>query len=108
MTKDSFSVVGSMTIAELSNKFLRTFGCALRVYKGKQLADGRMTINALNRRVTEKVNKNAGELKIKATEKIGDVEYKFKAHFGLTVQVADRHNSKLLPNNVTLGEGSRM
>ena len=107
-TNETFVISGSMTISEMSRKFLKTFGCSLRIYKGTQLADGRMTINALNKRVTSKIKKDASELKIKANEKVGDVEYKFKEHFGLKVQVADKHNSKLLPNVVTLGEGSRL
>ncbi len=107
-TNTNFEVEGTMTISDLSNRFLSAFGCALRVYKGAHIADGRMTINTLNEKSSAKINKDAGKLKIKATEKVGDVEDKFKAHFGLKVQVADKHNANLLPDTVTLGEGSRM
>jgi hypothetical protein len=47
-------------------------------------------------------------MKIKATEKVGDVEDKFLRHFGIKVQVADKHNGKLVPNEITLGEASRL
>jgi hypothetical protein len=104
----TFEIDDSMPITELSNRFRNTFGCTLRIYTGKKLADGRMTIRTLNQRTSLDVNKDAEKLKIKATEKVGDIEEKFLKHFGIKVQIADKHNESLVPNEITLGEASRL
>lgn len=107
-TNTSFEIENTMQITELSKKFHATFGCSLRIYKGKALADGRMTIKTLDARTSKEINKTAGKLTIKATEKVGDIEKKFSDHFGLTVQIADKNNSKLVSNEMTLGDASRL
>jgi hypothetical protein len=107
-TSGNFDIDNSMSIFELKKQFKAAFGCTLRVYKGKQFADGRMTIKTLDARTTAEIKKDAGKLKIKATEKVGDVEQKFKTHFGLSVQIADKLDSVLVPNEITLGEASRL
>jgi hypothetical protein len=104
----SFEIDDSMPITDLIKQFKSAFGCNLRIYKGKILADGRMTIRTLNEKTTLEIKKNAEKMKIKATEKVGDVEKKFLRHFGITVQIADKHNGKLVPNEITLGEASRL
>jgi hypothetical protein len=104
----SFEVDDSMPITELSKQFSATFGCVLRIYRGKKLADGRMTIRTLNERTTLEINKDAEKLKIRATEKVGEVEEKFLKHFGIKVQIADKHNGNLVPDELTLGEANRL
>jgi hypothetical protein len=104
----SFEIDDSTPIADLIKRFRLTFGCSLRIYKGKILADGRMTIRTLNEKTTLDINKNAEKMKIKASEKVGDVEDKFLHHFGIKVQIADKHNGKLVPDEITLGEASRL
>jgi hypothetical protein len=104
----SFEIDDSMPIADLIKQFKSAFGCSLRIYKGKILADGRMTIRTLNEKTSLEINKNAEKMKIKATEKVGDVENKFLRHFGIKVQVADKHNGRLAPDEITLGEASRL
>jgi Lon protease-like protein len=104
----SFEIDESMPITELTQKFRANFGCSLRVYRGKILADGRMTIRTLNKHTTLEINHVAEKLKIKATEKAGDVEKKFLEHFGIKVQIADKHNANLVPDEITLGEASRL
>jgi hypothetical protein len=107
-TNENFEIDESMLLSELSRKFKAAFGCTLRIYKGKQLANLRMTIRTLDARTSTEIKKDAEKLKIKATDKVGDVEQKFRKHFGLTVQIADRHNAKLVPNEITLGEAGRL
>jgi CxxC motif-containing protein len=104
----SFEIDESMPVTELSKQFKATFGCSLRIYTGKKLADGRMTIRTLNQRTSLEVNKDAEKLKIKATEKIGDVEAKFLNHFGIKVRIADKHDGNLVSGEITLGEASRL
>jgi hypothetical protein len=104
----SFEIDNSMSITDLTKQFKSAFGCSLRIYKGKAIADGRMTMRTLNEKTSLEINKNAGKMKIRATEKVGDVEEKFLHHFGVKVQIADKHNGKLVPNEITLGEASRL
>ncbi|MDR1623601.1 MAG: hypothetical protein LBS04_01310 [Tannerellaceae bacterium] len=104
----SFEIDDAMPITELAKQFHAAFGCSLRIYTGKKLADGRMTIRTLNQHTTLEVNKDAEKLKIRATEKVGDIEKKFLEHFGIKVQIADRHNGSLVPDEMTLGEASRL
>jgi hypothetical protein len=104
----SFEIDEAMPVTELSKQFRATFGCSLRIYTGKKLADGRMTIRTLNQRTSLDVNKDAEQLKIRATEKVGDVEAKFLNHFGIKVRIADKHDGNLVPGELTLGEASRL
>jgi hypothetical protein len=104
----SFEIEESMSITELSKQFRDTFGCSLRIYTGKKLADGRMSIRTLNQRTSLEVNNDAEKLKIRATEKVGDVEAKFLNHFGIKVRIADKYDKNLASGELTLGEASRL
>lgn len=44
-----FEVSSSMKVNALCTAFKKNFGLSLRVYKGKQLADGRMTLGEARR-----------------------------------------------------------
>lgn len=109
-TSADFNVEGTMKVNDLCKNFKNNFGLALRVYKGKQIAsDGRMTLNSLDQRTTQtSVKFDTGKLTIKANMKIGDVEQLFSEHFGITVQIADIENKKLLSDDITLGEAKRL
>jgi hypothetical protein len=107
-TNTSFEIDESMPITELSKQFRGTFGCSLRIYTGKKLADGRRTIRTLNECTRLDVNKDAENLVIKATEKVRDVEAKFLKHFGIKVRIADKHDGNLVAGELTLGEASRL
>lgn len=109
-TSADFNVESTMKVADLSKKFKENFGLSLRIYKGKQLAsDGRMTLNSLDQRTTQtSVNFDSGKLTLKACMRIGEIEKQFQSHFGITVQVADIENKKLLPDDLTLGDAKRL
>jgi len=108
-TSTDFEVEITMKVTDLTKQFKNKFGLSLRVYKGKKLADdGRMTLKTLDERTTQtSVNFDSNKLKIKASNKIGEVEELFLNHFGITVQIADIENKKLLDDNLTLGEAKR-
>lgn len=108
-TSADFSVESSMRVVVLCKTFKNNFGLSLRVYKGKQLADGRLSLNTLDQRTTQNsINFDANKLVIKANMKIGDVEDLFLNHFGIVVQIADIENKKLLSNDLTLGDAKRL
>lgn len=103
-----FEVNRTMKVNALCVEFKKNFGLSLRIYKGKQLADGRMTLATLDQRTTTlTVKTDALPMTIKANQKVGDVEELFKKQFGISVQIADYDNTKLCDNNLTLGEARR-
>lgn len=108
-TTTEFEVESSMKVSELSKKFKNKFGLSLRIYKGKKIADdGRMTLNTLDQRTTQtNVIFDSTKLKIKASQKVIDVENMFLNSLGIVVQIADAENKKLVDNYLTLGDAKR-
>jgi hypothetical protein len=76
-------------------------------YKGAAIADGDLTLAALNKKTTKDVKANADGLKIKASMKVGDAEKLFDTNFGVTVQIKDAKGTKLVPNGITIGQAAR-
>lgn len=103
-----FEVNRAMKVNALCVAFKKNFGLSLRIYKGKQLADGRMTLATLDQRTTTlSVKTGALPLTIKANQKVGDVEELFKKQFGIAVQIANYENTRLCDNDLTLGDARR-
>lgn len=104
-----FEVDAGMKLAELKKNFMKSFDLTLRVYVGKKLAsDGRMTIKSLDNRLNKnKVDFDAGKKTIRASMKVKEVEKLFLDHFGLTVQIADKADKKLVSDSLSLGDASR-
>ena len=109
-TSSEFEVESTMKVTDLTKQFKNKFGLSLRVYKGKKLADdGRMTLKTLDQRTTQtSVNFYSSKMKIKATQKVLEVENLFLENFGIVVQIADVENKKLLADDITLGDAKRM
>lgn len=106
-TSAEFTVAPQKKLKTLSADFLKTFGLQLVFYKGVQIADGNLTLNQLNNKVSQNVNTAANGLKIKASDKVGDVENAFKTHFGVTVQIKDKDGKICVPNGISLGKAAR-
>ena len=102
-----FTVAPNKKLKTLSADFKSAFGVSLVFYKGAQIADGDMTLAALNKKTTKDVNSKADGLKIKASMKVGDAEKLFDANFGVTVQIKDASGTKLVPNGITIGQAAR-
>ena len=109
-TSSEFEVESTMKVTDLTKQFKNKFGLSLRVYKGKKLADdGRMTLKTLDQRTTQtSVNFDSSKMKIKATQKVLEVENLILENFGIVVQIADVENKKLLADDITLGDAKRM
>ena len=104
-TKAEFNVSPQKKLKTLSTEFEKAFGVELVFYKGKQIADGSLTLKQLNDKTTKAVDTKAEGFKIKGSMKVGDAEKLFDVNFGVTVQI--KKNDKLVPNNMTIGEASR-
>ena len=102
-----FTVAPNKKLKTLSSEFKDSFGVSLVFYKGAQIADGELTLAALNKKTTKEVNAKADGLKIKASMKVGEAEELFDQSFGVTVQIKDAEGKKLVPNDITIGQAAR-
>ena len=102
-----FTVAPNKKLKTISADFKKAFGVSLVFYKGAQIADGDLTLAALNKKTTKDVKSTADGLKIKASMKVGDAEKLFDANFGVTVQIKDAEGKKLIPNEITIGQAAR-
>lgn len=102
-----FTVAPNKKLKTISKEFKDAFNLSLIFYKGVQIADGELTLAALNKKTTKDVKSNADGLKIKASMKVGDAEKLFDANFGVIVQIKDESGKKLVPNDITIGQAAR-
>ena len=102
-----FTVAPNKKLKTISADFKKAFNLSLIFYKGVQIADGELTLAALNKKTTKDVKSTADGLKIKASMKVGDAEKLFDKNFGVTVQIKDAEGTKLVPNGITLGQAAR-
>ncbi|MBR4968215.1 MAG: hypothetical protein IKY19_08315 [Bacteroidaceae bacterium] len=102
-----FTVAPNKKLKTISADFKKAFELTLVFYKGAAIADGDLTLAALNKKTTKEVNAKADGLKIKASTKVGDAEKLFDANFGVTVQIKDAKGTKLVPNGITIGQAAR-
>ena len=105
-TKAEFTVSPQKKLKTLSAEFENAFGVELVFYKGKQIAEGDLTLKGLNDKTSKTVDTRSVEgLKIKGSMKVGDAEKLFDTHFGVTVQI--KKDGKLVPNEITIGQAAR-
>ena len=102
-----FTVAPQKKLKTISADFKNAFNLTLVFYKGVQIADGDLTLAALNKKTTKNVNTHAEGLKIKASMKVGEAEQLFDTTFGVSVQIKDAEGTKLVPNCITLGQAAR-
>ena len=102
-----FTVAPNKKLITISADFKKAFDLTLVFYKGVQIADGELTLAALNKKTTKEVKSSADGFKIKASTKVGDAEKLFDTNFGVTVQIKDAKGTKLVPNGITIGQAAR-
>ncbi|MBR5842741.1 MAG: hypothetical protein IKY64_09095 [Bacteroidaceae bacterium] len=105
--KAEFTVAPQKKLKTISADFKKAFNLTLVFYKGAQIADGDLTLAALNKKTTKDVKTTADGLKIKGSTKVGDAEKLFDTNFGVTVQIKDLDGKKLVPNEITIGQAAR-
>lgn len=106
-SKAEFTVAPQKKLKTISADFKKAFNLSLVFYKGNQIADGELTLAALNKKTTKDVKTSADGLKIKASMKVGDAEKLFDKNFGVTVQIKDISAKILVPNDITIGQAAR-
>ena len=105
--KVEFTVAPQKKLKTLSKEFMDAFDLQLVFYKGSTIADGDLTLAALNKKTTKEVNAKADGIKIKGSTKVGDAEKLFDQQFGVTVQIKDKAGKVCVPNNITIGQAAR-
>lgn len=105
--KAEFTVAPQKKLKTISKDFEESFDLKLVFYKGSVIADGDLTLSAINKKTSKEVNINADGLNIKGSMKVGDVEKLFDTNFGLKVQVKDKKGEICVPNEITLGQAAR-
>ena len=83
------------------------FDLQLVFYKGSVIAEGDLTLAALNKKTTKEVKAHADGLKIKDSTKVGDAEKMFDTNFGVKVQIKDKKGEICVPNGITIGQAAR-
>jgi hypothetical protein len=103
-----FSIAPNKKLKTISKDFKSAFDLSLVFYKGNMIADGDLTITALNKKTAKQVKTTSkDDVKIKASMKVGAVEGLFEDIYGVKVQVKDKAAKSLIDNDLTLGNASR-
>lgn len=100
-----FKIDGRMKVKSLKENFKKTFGCSLRVYTTttcKQPANEDATLASIRAE-----GKKGGELVVKANIKVGNFENKIANLYGIGVQVANKSNTALADNDITLAAAGK-
>jgi len=105
--KAEFAVAPNKKLKTISSDFKKAFGVSLVFYKGTKIAEEDLTLNQLNQKTTKTIDTKAEAFKIKASMKVGEAEKLFDKHFGVTVQIKDPKGTKLVPNEITIGQAAR-
>ncbi len=106
--KSEMSIAPNKKLRTISKEFKDSFGLSLVFYKGKQIADSELTLAGLNSKTKQQVKTTSKDaLKIKASMKVGDVERLFETTYGTTVQIKCPDGKRLIPNDITIGQGAR-
>lgn len=93
------SITGQLKVSTLQSRFLKEFGLTLRIYDGRSFADPDQTLAQVRKK------KGSGnDLSVAKNMKVGNLEDKFEAEFGLKVQVAGSDDSYLCDNDLTLNQ----
>lgn len=106
--KAEFTIAPNKKLKSLSKDFKEAYDLSLVFYKGNIIADGDLTLGALNQKTNANINTTSKEgIKIKGNMLVKDVEKSFLDTYGVTVQIKDKKAERLVDNNITLGEAAR-
>ena len=95
-----FNFTGRTLVKNLQKQFKKEFGGTLRVYSGKKFADPDASISSIRKGGKAK----KVDFKVKGNMHVGTFEDKMKEEFGINVQVANKDNTKLVDNKITLSK----
>ncbi len=98
-------ITGNMKVKTVKKDFKEAFGATLRIYNGARFADDNATIASI-RKGSAKETKS-GDFWVGGKTKVGEFEKKVEQAFGVKIQVANKDDSALSNNNLTLSEAGK-
>ncbi len=98
-------ITGNMKVKTLKKDFKKAFGASLRVYNGARFANEGATLASI-RKVSTKEMKT-GDFFVNSRTTVDDFEKKIEKTFGIKVQVANRDDTALSKNSLTLSEAGK-
>ncbi len=98
----NFKISGKMNVETLQKQFKDSFGGTLRVYSGNKFADPKATLASIR-----KADAKGGEFSASGNMHVGTFEDEMKKNFGINVQVANKDNSALSPNDISLSKSGQ-
>ncbi len=99
-----FVIYPQTKVKTLKANFKKEFGSTLRVYKGVNFADDDALLATL---MSAEGKKNGGDFKVGGNMKVGTFEKTMKSSYGIKVQVANKDNSALVDDNLTLTQSGK-
>ena len=97
-----FSIDGRMKVKTLKKQFKDAFGATLRVYNGVKSADDDATLASIRA-----AGAKGGDVKVVGHMLVGNFENKIKEVFGIRIQVANKDDSALAANDITLAAAGK-
>ena len=101
-----FKLDGRMKVKSLKDTFKKTFGASLRVYKSVSCKGAFADENATLASIRAEGAKG-GELVVGGNIKVGNFEKKVAELYGIGVQVANKADTELADNNITLAAAGK-
>lgn len=95
-----FSFTGRTLVKNLQKQFKKEFGGTLRVYNGKKFADPDASLASIRKGGKSK----KVDFKVKGNMQVGTFENKMLDEYGIRVQVANKNDTKLVDNKLTLSK----
>ena len=99
-----FKISGHMKIKTLRENFTKQFGSTIRVYNGVKFASDDDTVG----KIAKKTVKRGQEVGANGRKKVSTFEKQMKDVYGIKIQVANKNDSELVANDLSLTESGRI
>ena len=99
-------ISGRMSVARLQTQFKECYGGTLRVYDGSKFADPKATLASI--RAKEKASADySASYSASGNMHVGRFEDELMEKCGIKVQVANKDNTALVPDNTSLSSSGK-
>ena len=99
----TIKVTKASSVKSIKAQFSKEFACSIRIYNGQKLADESAKIADLSKKESA-----GGELELGPRSRVENVERYFLNTFGIKVQIANKDDSKLAANELTLNQAGKI
>ena len=99
-----FKISGHMKIKTLKANFKEKFGSTIRVYHGVKYASDDDTVG----KIAKKTVARGQEVGANGRKKVSTFKKQMKDVYGIKIQVANRNDSELVANDISLTESGKI